>query len=121
MLYLIVEEFSEILHIHLAFSCINDRRKCVELCISTLYGGCRADNVGKLTDARRLYNNSVGRIFDKHLCKRLCEVTDEGAANATRIHFGNLNSRILKKSAVNSNFTELIFDKNYLFSCISFL
>ena len=71
ILYLVVEEFTEILHIHLTLTRIYNGRKAVEVCGIGLYTAHRADNVGKLTYTRRLDNYSVGDILLEHLRKRL--------------------------------------------------
>ena len=45
-----------------------------------------------------------------YLLQGLGEIADERTANTAGIHFRNIESRVLQKSAVNSDFTELVFD-----------
>ena len=71
VLDLIAEELAEVLHIHLAFICVNNCGEAVKLRLLAANGGGRLDNVGELTYARGLYNNSVGVVFLKHLAQRL--------------------------------------------------
>ncbi len=119
--YLIAVKFRKVLHIHLALACVDHRAKSRDRKIVTVRVFDCLDNVGKLTDARRLDNDSVGRKFLFDLRKRLAEITDERATDAARVHLGNFNAGLLEKSAVDSDLTELVFDKNDLLSRISFL
>ena len=121
ILYLIVKELTEIFHIHLTLACINNGGVKIEPCgigFNTLY---RTDNVGKLADARGLDYNSVGIKLFKNLGKRLGKITDKRATDTARVHFGYLNTRILKKAAVNADLTELVFDKNKALATVGFL
>ena len=119
VLDLIAEELAKVLHIHLAFICINNGGEAVKLCLLAANCGGRLDNVGELSNARWLNNNSIGMIFIQYFAKCLREITNERAADAARVHLGNFNSCISKKSAVNTDLAELIFDKNKLFARIS--
>ena len=119
--YLVIEKFTEILHVHLALIGVNDGGKTAKhctLCICTLD---RLDNVGKLTDARGLDKNSVGRIFVYNLFESLGKIAYERATDTTRIHLVDLNSRFRQKSAVNSYLAKLVLDKNKLFALVGFL
>ena len=111
---LIVEEFTEILHIHLAFLYVHDRGKAVKHL--RIFGNAlhRTDNIRKLAHARGLDENAVGCIGIQHLVQRLAEIADERAADATAVHLGNLNSRVLHKSAVNADLTEFVLDEHQL-------
>ena len=119
--YLIVKEFTEVLHVHLALVSVNNGGKATKhstLGIRTLN---RLDNVGKLTYARGLDKDSVGCIFDYYLFKCLGKVTYKRAADTARIHFIDLYSRLGKKSAVNTYLAKLILNKNKLFTLVCFL
>ena len=115
---LISEKFTEILHIHFAFFCINYR------CISTEYSTLSIcifnsrDNVRKLSNSRRLNYNSVGRKLCDNLTKRLAEIANERAAYTARIHFGYFNARIFEKSTVDAYFAKLIFNENDLLTLV---
>ena len=118
--YLVVEEFTKIFHVHFALVGINNGSKAVELsafCVSVLY---RLDHVGELAHAGGLNEDTVGSILVDHLFQSDCKVSDKRAADATRIHFIDLNSRLCKKSSVDSDLTEFIFDENDLFTLVCF-
>ena len=117
--YLIVEKFTEILLIHLALLCVNNSGEAVKndiVSVDILNG---TDNVAELSNAGRLDKNTVGSIIGKNLFKSLSEISDKAAADTAGIHFSYLNSGILKKSAVNADITEFVFDKHKLFALIS--
>ena len=118
---LVVIELTKVLHIHLALVDVGNGSEAVECSVLGLYGLYRLDNIGKLTNATGLNNNSVGVEFIKHLCKRLREITYERATDTAGVHLGNLNACILEEATVNADFTELVLDKHELFACVSFL
>ena len=68
---LVVVKLAKVLHIHLALSCVCNRGEAIEHRAVGIYTLYRADNVRKLTDARRLYYDSVRVKLVKHLDKRL--------------------------------------------------
>ena len=81
--HLIVEEFTEILHMHLALFRIYNGSKSVEhraLCICSLN---RLDNVGKLTYTGGLDKYSVGRKFIDDLLKCRGKIANKRATDAT--------------------------------------
>ena len=117
---LIVEKFTEVLHIHLALAGINDGGKAVELCVFGFYSLYGLDNVGELADTRGLNNNSVGCILLKNLSERRRKITYERATDTTRVHLRDLDTGILEKSAVNADLTEFVFDKHYLLTDVCF-
>jgi hypothetical protein len=99
---LIVEEFTEIAHIHLAFVHVGNCGKAVEknsLACHVLY---RANDVRELSNARGLNEDTLGSVSLNHLSERLAEIAHKGAADAAGVHFGNLNARVLHKSAVDA-------------------
>ena len=120
-LYLIVIELAEILHIHLAFIDVGNRGVGIEHRIIPAKSFNRADNVGELTDARRLDENPVGLIFVKHLRESCRKIADERAADAARVHLCDLNARILQESAVNAYLAKFIFYKHKLLARVSLL
>ena len=117
---LVIEKLAEILHVHLALVRINNGSKSIKR--GTIGVGIfnRLDNVGKLTDTRRLNKNSIGRVFADDLLKRLCKVANQRATDTARVHFINFDACLCKESAVNSDLTEFVLDKNQLFAAISF-
>ena len=118
---LIAEEFTEVLHIHLALVDVNDGNRAVKL--STLYiclKNCFS-NVRELSYARGLDKDPVGRILVHDLLKCLAEISNQRAADTARIHLGYFNSRILEEAAVNAYLAEFVFDKNDLLALIRFV
>ena len=81
MLYLIVEKFSEILHIHFALTCINNGGEAIKHSVFGCCALCRANNVRKLADSRGLNDNPIGVIFSQHLTESLGKITDKRAAD----------------------------------------
>ena len=57
----------------------------------------------------------------QHLFQRFSKVADQGAADASAIHFGYLNACILHKSAVDADLAEFVLDQHQLFAGISLL
>ena len=59
---LVVEELSEVLHVHFAFLCVNNCGKCVQYCVLILLADSLDStyNVAELSDSRRLDYYSVG-------------------------------------------------------------
>ena len=77
VLNLIVEELTEVFHIHLALTCIDNGGEAVELCSFGFNTANCTDNVGKLANTRGLDDYSVGVVLFENLCKRLGKVTNE--------------------------------------------
>ena len=115
VLDLIVEEFTEILHIHLALFCVDNgnctvKRESLLACVfDSLY------DVGELSYTRGFDENSVGREIVKYLFESNAEVSDKRAADASRIHFGDVYARFAEKCAVDTDLAEFVFDANYFF------
>ena len=118
---LIVEKLAKILHVHLALISINDRCKSAKHRALGIRALNRLYNVGKLANARRLNKDSVRSVFRYDLLKCRRKISYERATDTARIHFVYLNSRLCKKSAVNTYLTEFIFNKNYLLALVRFL
>jgi hypothetical protein len=114
--HLIVEKFAEILHVHLALARVDDRAEGVQFRVCQICARHRFDHVAQFTDAGRLDHDPVGVIFFGNFLQRLCEIPDEGTANAPRIHFGNINARVLQKAAVYPDLAKFVFDQNDLLS-----
>ena len=120
MLDLIIIELAKVLHIHLTLVHVGNGGKAIKRSTVLLGGLCRADNVRKLANTRGLDNNSVGSVFLKHLNQRLGEITNKRAADTAGVHLGDLNARIGKEAAVNTDLAKLVLDKNNLLACIRF-
>ena len=118
ILNLVVKEFAKILHIHFALCRIYNGCAGINFRTGKVSANYRFGNVAKLANAGRFNYNPIGRKLLVHLFKCLGKIANERAANTAGIHLGNLNSGILHKSAVNANFTKLVFYKNKLLALI---
>ena len=121
MLDLISKKLAEIFQIHFALLGIYDRGKAVQYGIvgmNILHG---ANYVTELANAGRLDQNAIGMKSFQHLGKRTAEISNQAAANAARIHFGDLYTRFLQKTAINTDLAELIFNKNDPLANVGFL
>ena len=118
--YLVVEEFTEILLIHLALLCVYNCCESVEdyiVCIDVLYS---TDNVAEFSYTGRLDEDTVGVILFKHLFESLAEITYKTAAYTAGVHLSDLNACVLEESAVYTDLTEFIFDEDEFFVVIAF-
>ena len=120
VLNLIVIELAEILHVHLALVCIGYGCEAVQHNIVHVEIFNRTDNIAQLADTGRLDKDSVRVELLQNLLQCFAEVADKATADAAGIHFGDLNTGILQKAAVNCDLTELIFNQNKLFALKSF-
>ena len=110
MFNLIVEEFAEVLLIHLALLCINNRCEAFQMnfCIVQILNS--TDNIAQLTNARRFNQNPVWMILIQHLLQSIAEIANQTTANAAGVHFCDIHASILQETAVNSNFAKFIFN-----------
>ena len=115
MRHLVLEEFAEVLEIHLGLERIDDRDERVERHIQmrVLHG---RDHVGQLAHAGRLDQDAVGRVLVDHIVQRLAEVAHQRAADAARVHLVDDNAGILEEAAVNADLAELVLDQHDLFA-----
>ena len=118
--HLIIEEFAEILHIHLTLVCIYDGGIAVEHQIVGVDILNCLDDVGELAYAGGLDEDAVRRVFRQDFFQRFAEVAYETAADTAGVHFRYFDACILQKTAVDADFAEFVFDKNQLFSAESF-
>ena len=118
---LVVIELAKVLHIHLTLVNVGNGGEAIELGVGGLNRLNSLDNVGELTYSAGLNDNSIGVELVKHLDKRLGKIADEGAADATGVHLGDLDACVLKESAVDTDLTEFVLDKNELFAAVCFL
>ena len=108
--HLIVEEFAEVLHIHFALVGIHHGGEAVErkvVGIHALYG---ADHVAQLTYAGGLDEDAVRCELGEHLLECIRKIAHKAAADAARVHFGDLHAGILQEPAVHRDLTEFIFN-----------
>ena len=120
ILKLIVKKLSKVLHVHFAFVSVNNGGESVKNCALGVRIFYRLNYVGKLANARRLDKDTVGGVFANNLLESNREVANEGATDTTRVHFVDLNSRLCQESAVDTDLTEFVLNKNYFFAVICF-
>ena len=118
-LYLVVEELAEVLHVDAALACVNNGYKAGDDHLRVPDALNRANNVGKFADTRGLDEDAVRMELLLHLHERLAEISDKRAADAARVHLGDLDAGVLQKTAVNTDLAELIFNQNHFLALIS--
>jgi hypothetical protein len=93
---LIDEEFSEILHVDLAFGGIDHNNGRTGFNSRPLTG---VDDcllyIGKLADTRRLDKYTLGSVFLDNLSKTGLKISHKGAAATAGIHFFDLDAGLL--------------------------
>ena len=72
------------------------------------------DDVGQLAHARGLNQDAVGVIGLDDLTQRLAEVANQRAADAARVHLGDLHAGVLEEAAVDADFAEFVLDQDDL-------
>ena len=120
---LVVIELAEVLHIHLHLAGVGHGDKGVQPHIRNIRHGVlhRHDDVAELAHAGGLDEDAVRLELFLYLPQGLAEVAHQGAADAARGHFGDLDPRILQKAAVNADLAELVFDEHQLLALICLL
>ena len=118
-LHLVVEKFAEVLHVDAAFAGVNHRHKAGDNHLGVLNLLDGPHHVGELADARGLDEDAVRMELLLHLHKGLAEIAHQRAADATRVHLGNLDAGVLKESAVDADLAELVLNENNLFSSVA--
>ena len=120
MLYLVGEELTEVLHIHLVSLSIDDCREAAELDLVILEILHCDDNIGEFADSRRLDKDPLRVILLDYLVERLAEIADERAADAARDHLVDLDARFSQESGVDSDLAEFIFNQYDILCFIAF-
>ena len=121
VLHLVEEEFAEVLQVHLALLGVDDGAEGVEFGMREPRALHGADNVRKLPHARRLDDDAVGGELLLHLFQSLGKVAHERAADAARIHLGDLDARVFEEAAVHADLAELVLDEHDLLARVGFL
>ncbi len=116
---LVVEEFTEILLVHLALLGIDNGGEAVQLHVLGVKIAHRLDDVAELANAGRFDEDAVGLVVIQYLLERLAEVADQTAADAAGIHLGDLHARILQEAAVNADLAEFVLDQDELFAGVA--
>ena len=118
MLHLVIEELTEVSHIHLGLGGIHHGGKTVQHHIMHLQILHCTNYITQLSHAGRLDQNAVGVIGLHHLPQRLAEIAHQTAADAAAVHLSNVDARLLQKAAVNADLAELIFNEDELLAGI---
>ena len=118
---LIVVELAKILAVNLYLACVGN-------CHSIAQGHIRSgdlldgtDDIGQLAHAGRLDQHPVRMEAFNDLLQGLAEVAHQGAADAAGVHLGDFDTGVLEETAVNADFTELVFNQNQGLSFIPLL
>ena len=118
--YLVAIKFREVFHIHLAFRCVDNGSKGVQLHVGYIRVLNGSYNVAQFSYARRLDNYSVGVVIRLYFRQRFAEVTHKTATNAAGVHLGYLYSRFFEKTAVNTYLAEFVFNNDDLLASVRF-
>ena len=120
---LVVIELAEVLHIHLHLAGVGHGDKGVQPHIRNIRHGVlhRHDDVAELAHAGGLDEDAVRLELLLYLPQGLAEVAHQGAADAARGHFGDLDTGVLQKAAVDADLAELVFDQHQLLALICLL
>ena len=121
MLDLVVIKLAKILHIHTALGGIGDCNGTTQHHILAKHVTHRAAHVRKLAHTRGLNENTVGRKALQHLHECLSKVTHERTADATAVHFGDLDARLAQKAAVDADLAKFVLNENHLLVRVGFL
>ena len=120
VLYLVREELSEVLHVHLISLGIDYCSEAVEFYLVILEILNSNDNIRELAYARWLDKDPVRIILLDDLVECLAEVSDECAADAARDHLVDLYAGLSEESCVDSDLTKLVLDQNDVLCLIAF-
>ena len=117
---LVVIELTKVLHIDLYLAGIYHSNGTIQhdILIGDLFNG--SHHIGQLAHAGGFNDNSIRVIICNYLIQRLSKVTYQTTADATGIHFGNIDTCILQKATVYADFAKLIFNENQFLACITF-
>ena len=118
---LVIVEFAEVLHIHLALRRVGHGHKVSERHIVGCDLAHRANHVRELADAGRLDQDAVGRVLGDDLLECSSEIAHERAADAAGVHLGDIDARLLQKASVNADLAELVLDQDELLAVVGFL
>ena len=113
---LIIEEFAEVLHVHLALVDVDHCGGRTQLDAGGVDVFHRADDVAELADAGGLDEDAVGRVVGEYLLQGLPEIADQAAADTARVHLGDVDAGVLQEAAVDADIAEFVFDQHQLFT-----
>ena len=113
-------ELAKILQVNLHLTRIHNRHSIAQchFIIGHLVHG--SNYIRQLADAGGFDDDPVRIVLGNHLFQRLAEITHQAAANASGIHFCDVDTGILQKAAVDADLTKFIFDQHQLLPLIAF-
>ena len=109
-------KLAEVLAVDARLLGVDDRDAAFDHDVVGEHAADRALDVGELAHAGRLDQDAVGMELLQHFFERFREIADERAADAARVHLGDLDARFLQKRAVDADLAELVLDQNELFA-----
>ena len=113
-LHLVIIELTEVLHVDMDTGGIAHSHIAVKLHFGNILHGLlhSADDIGQLTHAGRLDEDTVRLELLIHILEGLGEIANQRAANAAGGHLGDLHTGFLQKAAVNADLTEFVLDQH---------
>jgi hypothetical protein len=120
-LNLVVIEFAEVLHVNLNLACISNGNRAAQHNIVSGHLLNSSNHVRQFAHTGRFNHDPIRMIALNNLHQSLAEIAHQTAADAAGIHFRNIDTGILQKTAVNSDLAELVLDQNQLFTAVAFL
>ena len=112
---LVVEELTEVLHIHLALLGVDDGDGAAQHHGGGLVGVAHgAAHVAQLAHAGGLNDDAVGVILLHHIVEGFVKVAHQRAADAAGVHLVDLDAGILEKAAVDADLAEFVFNQHQL-------
>ena len=117
---LVVEEFTEVLHVHLALVYIRYRGKSTQLDVGGINVRNGFDHIAEFADPGRLDQDPVGGIFCDDLLQSFRKISDQTAADTAGVHFGDVHACILQETAVDPDVAEFVFDQHQFFAAVGF-
>jgi len=118
-LHLIVIKLTEILHIDLDLIGVHNRHGAAQGYIIAGDLLHSADHIGQLADTGRLDDDAVGVVLVNDLGQGTAEVANQTAANATGIHFGDVNACLLQETSINADLAKFVFDEDQFFALVA--
>ena len=117
VLDLVLIELLEVLQIDPALGSVDNRDCSADLCSFNALNG--SNYVGELANAGGFDQDPVRcELFD-YIFQSSSEITNEAAADATGIHFGDVDAGLLKETAVDTDLTELVLNEHELLAVVS--
>ena len=119
--HLIVVELTEVLHVDLDLACVYDSHGIAQGNGFRSHLIDSADDIRQLANAGGFNDDPLRVILLDDLGQSLTEVTNQGAADTAGVHLGDVDARILQETAVDTDFTEFIFDQHQALFLVSLL